>query len=273
MDSIITRELVFAKYLYKHGCAHALNKDVESRMIAAHNFDSTVEIILKCIIKERGIQNFDLGNSTVLDMLEKLGDIPFEAELKELHKLRNLVQQQGEVPSNDSISKNQKIVEGFLEGIFLSEFKIPYDGLFLGDIIENEAVKKKAIEAEVYFNKKEYNDSIRSCNELLQFVVFEHTKLAEWACNPGEGKKALSLDELLKVKKYRCYDALIHLGEVSSECSFLGEFESDFLIQREIIGTLDSIPDYEMEDDAHFIFNFTINFLLKLQQEGIIAKG
>ncbi|MBF8303207.1 MAG: hypothetical protein HW396_1488 [Candidatus Dadabacteria bacterium] len=50
------RRLVLAKKLYLHGCGHASAKDEVSRMLAIHNFDNAVEIVLKCVATKQELK-------------------------------------------------------------------------------------------------------------------------------------------------------------------------------------------------------------------------
>lgn len=124
------RRLVLARALYLHGCSRASYEDSVSRMLAIHHFDNSVEMVLKCVATKREItprgQYFNFE-----ELLKEVGNLPLREQMRELHRVRNMVQHQGDIPSTESVIKYKGYTEDFLRAVCTRVFKIPYEDLFL----------------------------------------------------------------------------------------------------------------------------------------------
>ncbi len=85
------RRLILAKMFYRHGCTCASRKDTVSRMVAIHQFDYAVEMILRCAATKRGTRS-QKKQLYFEDLLEEIGDMPFKEQMAGLHRVRNAVQ-------------------------------------------------------------------------------------------------------------------------------------------------------------------------------------
>jgi len=161
--------LVLAKSLYLHGCAHATNKDNVSRMVAILHFDNAIEMVLKCAVVKKGkkpARRFE-------GLLGQAGDLTLSEQMGNLHRLRNNVQHAGDVPSADSVVKYKGYAEDFFREVCDTIFGVPYDGLFLSELIGNENLREQVRKAEEALGKGEFERCVGLCDEAFMSATFE----------------------------------------------------------------------------------------------------
>ncbi|HUV02360.1 MAG TPA: hypothetical protein VMW67_02765 [Desulfobacteria bacterium] len=298
MGKIEIRRLVLAKKLYLHGCGHAVNKDEISKMLAIHNFDNVIELVLKCVATNFDIQNKkknldfkfkDLWNITNEDeeYKKKNGMLPLKTQMFDLHDLRNTIQHQGDIPSYESVIKYKGYSEDFFRGVTEKIFNISYDGLYLSALIENEKLKKKVLNAEKAFADGDFRGCIKLCDGALIVAVFHIGDIPTkaglmtgyWGAS-DELKEVFRDDCAEKYKDTSYYNfaqeiskALLQLGQASTSMQFLDEFRMDFLRHREQVDNLSDLPEEELKDSAQFSLDFVTNVILRWQEMGILKRG
>lgn len=280
------RRLVLAKKLYLHGCSHASNKDEVSRMLAIHNFDNAVEIVLKCIVTKHQVKP-SRKYFYFEELLEKLKELPLKTQMRELHNIRNLVQHQGNIPSGETVIKYKGYTEDFFRDVVKKEFDISYDKLYLSDLIESKKLKKKVLEAEKAFEKKEYKRCIELCDDALIVATFDvgdiffkaGLLIGYWGA--GDELKNLLNKEYIqkKYKETNYYEltkefskAILQLGQAATGMQFLEEYKINFLKHREIVENLPNIQKHELKSYAQSSLDFVTNIILRWQEEGIVEK-
>lgn len=167
-----TRRLVLAKMLYHQGCIHASHKDNVSRMLAIHHFDNAIEIVLRCVATEQSIE-IKKKQPYFEDFLEAISNLPLKDQMIGLHRARNAVQHQGDIPSIESVIKYKGYAEDFFRAVCQDTFGIPYDELFLSALTENESLKQQMLEAEEAFGKKEFKLCVELCDQALMAAMFD----------------------------------------------------------------------------------------------------
>jgi hypothetical protein len=278
------KRLVLAKKLYLHGCSHASNKDEISRMLAIHNFDNAVEIVLKCIATKNNI-NPSGKYFTFEELLKKLVGIPLKDLVHELHNIRNIIQHQGDIPSFETVIKYKGYSEDLFRKVAEKIFYIPYDTLYLSELIENNKLCEKVLEAEKSFEKGEYKNCIELCEKALIAATFDIGDIffkaglltAYWGAS-DEFKELISENYAEKYKDTNYYEfakevpkAFLQLCQAATSMQFLEEYRMDFLRHRELIENLSEIPEDELKDHAQRSLDFITNIILKWQEEGIIT--
>jgi len=276
------RRLVLAKKLYLHGCSHASNKDKVSRMLAIHHFDNAVEIILRSVaIKQKMEPKRKYFN---FEELLKAKNLPFKEPMRGLHEARNNTQHYADIPSNEAIVKYKGYVEDFFKEVCREIFDMPYEELYLFQLIENEKLKKQVLEAEMAFEKGEFKQCIVLCGTALRLATFEASdifysagKLIGLWTAPWELKEVISKNYAEKYKEKNFYEpvrelsmAIGELGQAVSSMQFLDGYKTDFLKYWQIIQNLEDLSEKELKEDAEFSLNFVIGLILKWQEEGIL---
>jgi hypothetical protein len=281
------RRLVIAKKLYLHGCSHASNKDEISRMLAIHHFDNASEIVLKCVATNCKVVSSSKHEYKYKDLwnefLKKDINLPLKDQMFSLHDLRNIIQHQGDIPPVEAIIKYKGYVEDFFKKVSIEIFNIPYEKLYLSQLIKNETLKEKLFEAETAIEKREFKQCIMLCDDVLMSATFEDGDIfttagmliGYWGAS-GELNNVIKNDYPEKFKEKEFYEpvkhlskAILQLGQAATGMQFLDEYRIDFLKQRQIIETLDDITGKDLNESAVFSLNFATNLILKWQEEGI----
>jgi hypothetical protein len=276
------RRLVQAKMLYLHGCTHASRKDTVSRLLAIHHFDNAVEMVLRCVATKRDTRSRK-KQLYFEDLLQEIDGLPLKEQMRGLHRLRNNVQHQGDVPSMESVIKYRSYVEDFFKEVCRKIFNVFYEELFLSTLIENENLRKQVLKAEEAFGKEEYRLCIELCDGALMTATFEEADIFRtagmltgyWGASE-ELRMVLSQDYLKKYEEKDYYElarelrgAILQWGQATTGMQFLDEYRMDFLKHRQIVETLEDLSDEELEDRAEFSLNFVTSLILKWQEEGM----
>lgn len=278
------RILVLAKMLYLHGCTHASRKDTVSRMLAVHHFDNAVEMVLRCAATKRGIKS-GKKQLYVEDFLQEIAEVPLKEQMRGLHRVRNVVQHQGDVHSMESVIKYKGYAEDFFREACREIFNVPYEELFLSQLIENENLRQQLRKAEEAFGKEEYQQCIELCDEALMSATFEEADIflnagmltGYWGASE-ELRTVLKQDYL---EKYRGKDsfelakelrgAILQWGQATTGMQFLDEYRMDFLKHRRIVEALEELSDEALKESAEFSLNFVTSLSLKWQEEGTLV--
>lgn len=291
------RRLVLAKKLYLHGCSHASNKDEISKMLAIHNFDNVIELVLKCIATNFDIQNKkknldfkfkDLWNEINNDDEYKKDNVmlPLKDQMFGLHELRNTIQHQGDIPSSDSVIKYKGYSEDFFRVVAENIFKISYEELYLSSLIGNEELKGRILTAEKAFKDRDFRKCIEFCDDALSAAAFDIGDISSKAGlltgylgardeldkvfrdNYAEGYKDTSYYKFAQ----EISKALLQLGLASTSMQFLDEFRLDFLRHREQVDKASDLAEEKLKESAQFSLDFATNVILRWQEVGIL-KG
>lgn len=275
------KKLVLAKKLYLHGCNHADKKDAISRMIAIHNFDNVVEMILKTVaIKQK--KKPDKTYFIFPELIKKLKSIPMEEQIVNLHNLRNHVQHSGDIPDHDTVIKYRGYVEDFFREI-VKGLGINFDELSLSILIQNKDLKEKLLRAEKEFKNEKYANCISLCNDAFIMAVSDIGKIFGkaglltyyWSVDKKLAE-VIHKDYVEKYKKKEFYEpirdiiaAIINLGQASTSMQFLDEYRADFLHFITSLKKSNGLSKEELKEFANFSLNFVTDVLLKWQTEGI----
>lgn len=277
------RRLVLAKALYLHGCSHALHKDVVSRMLAIHHFDNAIEIVLRCVAMRQRTQP-EKKQFYFEDLLGKIDNVPLKEQMSALHRARNAVQHQGDIPSMESVAKYRNYAEDFFMMICKDLFGVRYEELFLSTLIERENLKKRVLEAEEAFGRGEFKPCIELCEDALILATFDEANILHkagiltrhWGVSE-ELKLVLGQDYLEKYRDKEYFElagelrgAILQLGQATTSMQFLGEHRMDFLKHRQIVESLCQSSDEGLKNKAEFSLNFVTSLILKWQEEGIL---
>lgn len=284
-NDLETRRLVLAKKLYLHGCSHASNKDKVSRMLAIHHFDNAVEIVLRSVaIKQKMEPKRKYFN---FEDLLKVKNLPFKEPIRGLHEARNNAQHYADIPSIDAVVKYKGYVEDFFREICTKIFHIPYEQLYLFQLIENEKLRKQIFKAEVAFEKGDFKYCIELCGDTLISAAFEEFDIfysageliGLWGASK-ELKEVIDKEYPEKYKEKDFYEpirelskAILQLGQATSTMQFLNGYKTEFLKFWQINENLEDSSEKELKESAEFSLNFVTNLILKWQEEGILEDG
>lgn len=277
------RRLMLAKSLYLHGCVHASAGDSISRMVAIHHFDNAIEIVLKSIATKRALRS-KKKYVYFEGLLDNIPNLPLKDQMRGLHRLRNSIQHGADIPSIESVVKYKVYTEDFFRTVCDEIFNVPYDELFLSELIENENLRNQVREAEGAFEREEFKRCIELCEDALISATFDEADIFYSAGElTGYWGASEELREVLRAdypERYKeegsCYElakelrgAIVQWGQATTGMQFLDEYRAGFLRHRQIVKTLEKLSEEELRDNAEFCLNFTMNLILKWQEEGI----
>lgn len=283
-----TRRLVLAKSLFLHACSHAEQRDEVSRMLAIHNFDLTVDMVVKCVATKCKVvppPRKEYGFKKLWDDVSNQGvHLPFRDQIFSLHDVRNLVQHAGIVPSHEDVLKFKNDVEDFLREVIKGEFGILFEELSLADLVESTDLREMVHRAEEALRNERYEDSIRFCDEALMKATFDVGDifgkaglLTGYFGASDELKRIISKDYAKKYRGKNLYafakevsKAVLQLGQASTGMQFLDAFRNDFLRFRKIVDDLPATPRNELRRKCLFSIDFLVRLVLKWQEEGIL---
>lgn len=281
VNSSQIRQLVLAKSLYLHGCTHASHKDDVSRMVAIHHFDNAIEMVLRCAVieKSKKLEKY------FEQLLGQLDGLTLKEQMRSLHRLRNNIQHSGDIPSLDSVIKYKGYAEDFFIEVCDKVFSIPYDELYLSELIENSKLKEQVRIADEAFGKGKFQQCIKLCDDAFISATFEEANVfysagmltGYWGAS-NEFKKVLKEDYLEKYRDKDYYDlasdlrgAVIQCGQAATGMQFLEEYRMDFLKYRRIIEAIEQLSTDELRNSAQFCLHFVTSVILKWQEQGVFC--
>jgi hypothetical protein len=281
MNSSQIRQLVLAKSLYLHGCAHALHKDDVSRMVAVHHFDNAIEMILRCAVIKKG----EAPKKYFEQLLGQLNDLALIEQMRSLHRLRNNIQHSGDIPSLDSVIKYKGYTEDFFIEVCDKIFSISYDKLHLSELIETKKLKEQVRLANEAFGKGEFKQCIELCDDAFMSATFEEADVfysagmltGYWGASE-ELKKVIREEYTEKYRDTDHYDlarelrgAIIQWGQAATGMQFLEEYRMAFLTYRRIVETAEQLSADDLKDGARFCLHFITRVILKWQEQGLFS--
>lgn len=295
-ESDQAKRLMLAKKLYLHGYQHSFIRDEISRMLAVHNFDNTIELILRILadMSRAEYNSYKVGFPTLLKHARSFYKyksnnkaLPLEGEIIQLHMLRNTIQHSGSVPDIITVDRFRDVTEKFLRDIMKNIFNLKYEDLSLALLIRNSKLKKNVKKAEKLLEEKKFEDSIVTCDEVLIDATFEvgNVILAAgeltgyWGIEEyrdiicEEYPDKYKENELLYKLAKDVSQSFLDIGQASTSIQFLDWYRVDFLRHRKIIDKIrqkSSIAEEELRDQAVLSLQFVTNLILKWQEEGIL---
>ncbi len=283
--------LAFAKSVYLHGCRHAERSDPLSRALAIHNFDLTVETVLRCLHNHYNIPIKGSSLGYLFRNLERRSNVRFilKQEMLELRRIRNQVQHAGIIPSHEAVLRYKDYVEKFLKRTVKENFNVEFDEVSMAVLIENENIRRRIIRAEKEFSNGNYKKCINMMADVLIDTVFDFCDIYTLAGMltayfGGYDKLREVLDEKYP-EKYKenemiynlandLREALHELGMASTTMQFLDEYRADFLKLMDIISNnLNNIDEYTLRELARFAIGFVTEVILKWQGEGLLKSS
>jgi hypothetical protein len=104
------RRFTIAKELYLHGYSHSMRRSVSDSVVSILNFDFCAETIIKTVLLDCGVRierqkgGYKTYDELISDLRLKFPNLGYIDEVVSLHKLRNDVQHQSNIPSEQEVS-------------------------------------------------------------------------------------------------------------------------------------------------------------------------
>jgi HEPN domain-containing protein len=277
IDEATERRLVYVKRLYMHAREHIELQTEFDNMIAIHNLDNSIELLLKCVATYLDVP---LSRTTtfyeLFNEVNRICKLPKKTEMYHLHELRSNIQHWGISPlSSDVVTSFVVYVYDFIENVIKRVFNVNYEEIFMASLIEDETLREILSTAEKAYEEGDYEKCMRyadatfnkilreKLNLNLMFPNTEDTILSE-IINVIEGiipvlMLGVNFAEYIKYKKNFTY-------------SYWDEKEKTITYSQNVLELIGYDPEYInkqkknqfSKQNAFFSVNFVINCALGL---------
>ncbi len=182
-DELIIELLSRANLFLSHAVHHSNGESTLDNMVAIHDFDNTIEFILKIISLHLDIGTITGKNlddiyfsslaSEINIFLKKnyYWPLPYFNEIKNLHKIRNLVQHGSLDPLTD-LKRWRIICTNFFDKVLLKLFNLTRDQISIANLITNTQIKKLYKKAEKYFKEKKYLEAVITARDVFENALY-----------------------------------------------------------------------------------------------------
>jgi len=254
IDDVTLGKLLYTKRLFTHGYEHMMYDTEFDRMIAIHNFDNAIEILLKSVASKYNIhfkrplyitfpKLWSEVNSKYKSHTGKA--LPKQTEVFQLHEDRSDVQHWGISHFTLEVCNRYAVYTlDFIKTILKDIFDLDYDDLYSASFVKDDKIRGLLIDAEKAIKGEKFEECIK-----LTSIAFAYAK--------HEERKKLDLP----IIPFSLLDRFMHPGDI-------GTIESSI---REIFETLTTLAlGINYKDYARFSKNTPVVLLLREEGEPII---
>lgn len=182
VSDLTKRRLTIAKEMYSHGYVHAMKKSPSDAILSILNFDYCLETILKTALLDANVtlsrnvhgrtnpKSFD----DLIDDLRRLyPNFGYTPEALSLHKLRNDVQHQGQIPSQHEVDRHVITVRSFFDELCLKAYDgtITFADVSLALFVSSEVEKIVLEHMEKAFGEGRFTDSVFYARRAVAYHV------------------------------------------------------------------------------------------------------
>ena len=184
------RRLLLAKQLYLHGFDHSNRAGPLDKMIAVHNFHNAIEIVLRAIFLHYEIRpekELNIEFEVMLNEIDKHFKtqgmkLPYRQDLRNLNKLRNLVQHHAVEPSSATMDDWRVFTRRFLERTCQEYFGLEFDNLSPLEMIDDEVLRDLLKMSLLGIEENDLKKSLKFAK-----IAFQLASEAVWSFLPDEG--------------------------------------------------------------------------------------
>ena len=180
ISEMTMRRLTISKYMYLQGLFYSDKKSSTNAIQAIINFDFAVETALKAALlfkdlqlnSKKGYPHFPFLISSIKSYVK---NETLLKEIESLHKMRNDMQHDTRIPSDDDISRYTLIPRYLLDEISVTVFdsKITFESISLTSIVNSKVEKIIITELDKAFEIKRFDLCVYFANYLIDY----HKKL------------------------------------------------------------------------------------------------
>lgn len=255
-------------------------------------FDNSIEMLMyTCLeyllVKIRARKHFEDLVDLVSRALDKekeqaAKEVLSPIEIKNLHRARNAVQHEGNLPSRGDVERYRLVTEAVLRNVCTQIFSIEFSDVSLAQLVKNQAVKTEYLKADEAFSAGTYMDSIIFCTCAFDAAMrLEQGRLyGRFLLHPTaeteEGKRLLEyvdeLNEEIEVLKlrldYKAYQKFreilvfqVGISQPFTSIEDFGVMESE--LRSRISSSFASLQETDFRPAARFCLDFTVDSTLR----------
>lgn len=281
-DAVTLRGLRYSKHTYHRAQELSRQGDEYSRATCIHRLDNCVEWILNLACGHFGRQE-DSRVSVLIERVEAeiSGSFSEGDRMRSLRRHRNQVQHDMVIPDERTCEEYVDYTHSFLQDVARQVWGVDFDDLRLADLIEHDEIRGLTEQAEGLIEEAEYSEAVGRCIDTFNYVVNGAEDEGAWEGLIGHAGQMTSTfiggqdpfkpldtiemdDEEVEELRAATRESLLLLGQASTVAQFFTPIQKIKFIQ------LINRPDaYSTEAEAQEILDFTIDFVLQLQEEGL----
>lgn len=179
LDEIVTKKLILVRQLFEQAEQRASSEhSYVDRMMALIGFDLANETCLKAVIsavtpnpaKDRTFHDIVTAASEGLSH-HSIGTLPDIDKINYVRRIRNSAQHDGRYPNESEVSDCRTYTRDFLTKMVPLVWNVEFESVSFVDLIREELIKSRLIEAEIELANGEYTKAVASA-----VIAFELTK-------------------------------------------------------------------------------------------------
>jgi hypothetical protein len=284
-DSVTLTLLTRARQFLTHALSHSHGISSLDRMVTIHGLDSSIENLLRITVRHLDIETAAGKNLDSTELSNLAGEVnrflkeehdfvlPYLSEIKDIRKIRNLVQH-GMVDAGPDILRFRTITERFFDKLLMGIFGIGREEIRVSSVVENTEVKGHLAIAEQKMDEDDFLMSVVSSRNAFESAVFEKAGNFSFRLFALPVLLKASVDEKDSYWFYSYMLDEIKLLRLGLDMNRYGRFldylrniPKEYRVEGESGGVIMQRP-WE-RDDAHFCYSFVSEAVLKWQNEAI----
>lgn len=164
LDAITAKKLVLAKRVYQFGLGEATTRlSTTGAIMAVVAFDLAVETLLKTVVNcldtsRTPAETFDglIQQAEHLLVAAGVGNLPDEANVRHVHRIRNDAQHKARYPTESEVSDSRTYVRDFMKKVLAQVWAISLDQVRLTDLVKHQRVKAFLEEGQAALAQRRY---------------------------------------------------------------------------------------------------------------------
>jgi len=169
LDLTTNKKLLLVKQLYQQAILQSSSENsVIKRIMAVIGFDLASETVLKAVVRALDTTVIFKGRfHELIDQVNRLLDdngmshIEDKANIKDVHKLRNLAQHEVRSPNVNEVNDCRTYTRDFLRKIVLKVWDVDFNNIRLSNNIQNSKIRDFLLKSEEAFKNGEYSESVK----------------------------------------------------------------------------------------------------------------
>lgn len=266
-----------AKLLLSHGIFHIdqMRPSRLDRRLSVHHAHNALELAFRRKASELAISPAEVYEFPRLTKhLTQSGVVvPYQRELEELNKTRELIQHYGQVPDEKEAYRLVHAAENCMKEFCASAFGVDFDQLSPNDLISNEGIRKTLTEAQEAYDSGRFEDAAVAAHFAIQqgkWIVERKVMNPRWRHHLSlhterlleDVAKSLDdidryVDDVLDVALSASFaSSLRRLGEIT--CAVFHQIPGGKPITQVLKQSRDHDPT---QDDAQFAIELAVEYL------------
>lgn len=182
ISELTMRKLTISKYMYLQGLSNSKKKSTVNAIQTIINYDYAVETAVKTALLYKDIpltlnKKFKDFPTLITDIKEFIINETLLREIESLHKIRNDVQHDSRIPSDDDVSRFTITVKYLLDEICATIFlnQVTFESISLTFIIDSQIERIILSEIDKAIESERYSHSV----SFAKFLINYHTRIIQ----------------------------------------------------------------------------------------------